>query len=338
MEYLSRYGVLGVQMATESAVDRAGVEKNIEKALQFISWGVEASADYGNPVKLVVLPEVAIHGAPFHDNQEFIDAGVCVQIPGPETDRFVELAKKYDIHICVGSWFEVDPKYPAQVFNTACIVNSEGVILKYRKVNPWIPGEGATSPLQLKEYDEELFPVVDTPLGKLGVLICYDVTFPENCRQIAVNGAEVLIRCSAYMHPFTASGPMDWWTAVSRVRSIENLCYGIHVNQGATMNEIPPYSFGGTLACDYEGRVLAQVTEAGDRLLYTHFDMDALRAWRTNSKAHLNLGHLRTEAYTYLDKPIFPGQTLGPDDPITTEDYRQLSIQSRENLWGEPTP
>jgi len=61
----------------------------------------------------------------------------------------------------------------------------------------------------------------------------------------------------------------------------------------------------------------------------------ALRAWRTNSK--VNLGHLRTEAYTYLGKPIFPDHTLDADEPITTADYRQLSVQARTKLWGEPT-
>ena len=90
------------------------------------------------------------------------------------------------------------------------------MLYKYRKVNPWIPYEVHASPHDSPGYDEPLFPVADTPIGRLGCAICYDWLFPEAMRQLAANGAEVLIRVSAYMDPWGATEPMDWWTVINR--------------------------------------------------------------------------------------------------------------------------
>jgi predicted amidohydrolase len=81
-------------------------------------------------------------------------------------------------------------------------------------VNPWLPWELHTSPHDLPGYREPLFPVADTEIGRLGAAICYDWLFPESIRQLAIGGAEVLIRVSAYMDPWGATPPLDWWTVV----------------------------------------------------------------------------------------------------------------------------
>ena len=61
---------------------------------------------------------------------------------------------------------EVDPRWPGVVFNTTCLIGPEGILYKYRKVNPWIPYEVHASPHDLEGYDEPLFPVADTPIGR----------------------------------------------------------------------------------------------------------------------------------------------------------------------------
>ena len=99
---------------------------------------------------------------------------------------------------------ETDPKWPGHVFNTTCLIGPSGILYKYRKVNTWIPYEVHTSPHDLPGYDEPLFPVADTPIGRIGCAICYDWLFPEAIRQLAVNGAEVLVRVSAYMDLYRA--------------------------------------------------------------------------------------------------------------------------------------
>ena len=57
---------------------------------------------------------------------------------------------------------EGDPRWPGVVFNTTCLIGPDGILYKYRKVNPWIPWEVHASPHDLPGYDEPLFPVADT--------------------------------------------------------------------------------------------------------------------------------------------------------------------------------
>jgi len=107
-----------------------------------------------------------------------------------------------------------------------------GILYKYRKVNPWIPYEVHASPHDVPGYDEPLFPVADTEIGRIGCAICYDWVFPEALRQLAMNGAEVLVRVSAYMDPWGATEPMDWWTVVNRCRALENVAYVVAATRG----------------------------------------------------------------------------------------------------------
>ena len=108
-------------------------------------------------------------------------------------------------------------------------------------MNPWLPFELHASPHDLEGYAEPLFPVADTPIGRIGCAICYDWLFPEAIRQLAANGAEVLVRVSAYMDPWGATEPMDWWTIVNRCRALENTAYVVAANQGASLRHYPPY-------------------------------------------------------------------------------------------------
>ena len=117
---------------------------------------------------------------------------------------------------------EADPRWPGGVFNTTCLIGPDGILYRYRKVNTWIPYEVHSSPHDIEGYDEPLFPVAETPIGRIGCAICYDWLFPEAIRQLAANGAEVLVRVSAYMDPWGATEPMNWWTIVNRCRALEN--------------------------------------------------------------------------------------------------------------------
>ena len=76
--------------------------------------------------------------------------------------------------------------------------------------------------------------------------------FPEAIRELALNGAEVLIRVSAYMDPWGATPPMDWWTLFNRARAVENFAFVVAANQGASASNYPPFSWpGGSMIVDY---------------------------------------------------------------------------------------
>ena len=211
-------------------------------------------------------------------------------------------------YIQTGSFIEHDPNFDDVVFNTTLLIGPSGILSKYRKVNPWIPLEIHASPHDFSDYGEEMFPVVETEIGRIGAAICYDWLFPETIRQLAFNGAEILIRVSAYMDPWGATPPTDWWTLFNRARAAENTAYVVASNQGAEFSNFPPYSWpGSSMVVDYDGRILAQAEPGpGEKVVIAPIDLRALREERTRRRAHDMRGHLRTEAHTYMQKPYLP--------------------------------
>ena len=216
------------------------------------------------------------------------------------------------------------------MFNTTCLIGPEGIVTKYRKVNPWIPFEVHASPHDIEGYDEELFPVAKTPIGNFGAAICYDWLFPEALRQLAANGAEVLIRVSAYMDPWGATPPTDWWTVVNRCRALENHAYVVASNQAASQANYPPFSWpGGSMVVDFDGRILAQADPGpGTKIVVAPIDITALRHDREARSGHHMLSHLRTEAYpVYNGSHYPPGRWTGEESP----DYEQNRAQIEES-------
>jgi predicted amidohydrolase len=292
-------------------VERKGMRANTERMLSMIDSAVAGSAPF-LPLKLVVFPEFA-HAAPvFATAAELVDK-LAVRIPNEHTEKLEQKAREYGIYIQSGSMLELDAKWPGAVFNTTCLIGPEGVLYKYRKVNTWIPYEVHTSPHDLEGYDEPLFPVAETPIGRIGCAICYDWLFPEAMRQMTANGAEILLRVSAYMDPWGATEPMDWWTIINRCRALENTAYVVAANQGASLKHYPPYSWpGGSMVVDYDGRILAQASPGpGERIVVAPLDISALRHERASRRGHHMLAHLRTEAYPLYKEHIYPPKIEG---------------------------
>ena len=218
-----RYSAAACQTDLANPVDRPAMKLNTDRMVALIDAAVAGAAPF-LPVRLIVFPEFA-HAAPVYATpQELLDK-LAVPVPNEHTERLAGKAREHDIFIQSGTLLEADQRWPGVVFNTTCLIGPGGVLSKYRKVNPWIPYEVHASPHDLDGYDEPLFPVVDTPIGRIGCAICYDWLFPEATRQLAANGAEVLIRVSAYMDPWGATEPMDWWTIVNRCRALENTVF-----------------------------------------------------------------------------------------------------------------
>jgi predicted amidohydrolase len=178
--------------------------------------------------------------------------------------------------------------------------------------------------------------VVDTEIGKLGVATCYDWLFPEAIRQIAFAGAEVIVRVSAYMDPWGATPPMDWWTLFNRARAAENTAYVVAVNQGARMEHYPPFSWpGGSMVVDYDGRILAQADPGpGEKVVVAPIDLGLLRTERKRRYGHDMRSHLRSEAYDYLQRSWFP--PASPDEhPLTDAAIRDRIDRAKKRTLGE---
>ncbi len=302
----NRYLAAACQIDLPNPSSRDDIAPRVEHMLRMIDNAVIGYRPFGE-VRLVVFPEFA-HAAPVYLSAAELLDRLAVEIPNEHTERYERKARQHGVYIQTGTYLERDPRWPGHVFNTTCLIGPEGLLTKYRKVNPWLPWEVHTSPHDLPDYDDELFPVARTPIGNLGCAICYDWLFPEPTRQLAANGAEVLIRVSAYMDPWGATPPMDWWTVFNRARAIENLCYVVAANQGAQLANYPPFSWpGGSMLVDFDGRILAQADPGpGEKIVVAEIDLDALRHARATRQGHQMMQHLRTEAYPLYQQSRWP--------------------------------
>jgi predicted amidohydrolase len=331
-----RYAVAACQTDFPCPTDRREIARRVDRMLAMIDGAVIGYRPLFQ-VRLVVFPEFA-HAAPIYPTVAELRDKLAVPVPNEHIERYVAKAREHGIYIQTGSFIEQDPAWPGVLFNSTCLVGPEGVLTKYRKVNPWIPWELHASPHDVPGYDAELFPVARTEIGNLGCAICYDWIFPEAIRQLALNGAEVLIRVSAYMDPWGATPPMDWWTVVNRCRALENMAYVVAANQGASLEHYGPFSWpGGSMVVDYDGRILAQADPGpGEKIVVAEIDLGALRAARQQRLGHNPLAHLRREAYCTAPRGYPAGSFTSANVPQADRTAEENEATIRRILQAGP--
>ncbi len=198
------------------------VSANLLEAEKQIAEAVNAGA------KLVALPEnFAIMGMNEYDKVKVAEADG----QGPIQEFLAATAKKYGIWI-VGGTMPMQASVPNKVRAACLIYNDQGErVARYDKVHLF----DVSVPDTAEEYREsdsveagEGSCVIDTPFGRLGVAVCYDLRFPEFFRPMARKGLDILVIPSA----FTAKTGAAHWEVLLRARAIENLCYVLAPNQG----------------------------------------------------------------------------------------------------------
>jgi len=116
--------------------------------------------------------------------------------------------------------------------------------------------------------------VVESPWGRLGLSVCYDLRFPEHYRELRIAGADILMVPSAFTY---ATGKAHW-DVLLRARAIENQCFVVAANQGGRHDE-RRHSYGGSAIIHPWGQILAQKGQ-GEALVMADLDMDELRECR----------------------------------------------------------
>jgi len=189
-------------------------------------------------VDLLVFPETIVSGFdPAHWT------ALAESIPGPTSDYFCRKASELGTWICPGSIIEKRVGLNG-TYNTSLLISPSGeMVLKYSKVFVPYPFEQS-----LRGSD---FPVCEIPgVGRVGIMICADHAVPEVARNLAFNGAELILNptCQGIF-----IGGIRHLVPLTQVRAIENQCYLVAVNQAA------PQGMGHSLACDPEGRILEEL-------------------------------------------------------------------------------
>lgn len=191
------------------AVREGDPDYNLERSLHFIRKAAEDGAD------LVILPELANSGCDLGSRGLALDLAENIPV-GPTVEAWRKEAEESGIHI-VGGLLEKDED---ALHNAAVLVGSE-VFGRYRKTHLW------NREKLLYEPGKEL-PVFDTPLGGIGLLVCYDAWFPEAARTLAAKGARILC--------VPSNLPDDWIPEAQRRGDLTML--NVHCIAAANANRV----------------------------------------------------------------------------------------------------
>jgi len=329
-EKIDTYTALIVQPEVTVVQDREGIRKNLDRVCNLIHFGVGYYWEV--PVRLVVLPEYFMQGVGTPGKGE---SGIkdqmkkAVTIPGPEIDQLGAIAREYELYICGGGVVEEVPEFPGRWFNTNFIVGPTGeVVLKYHKWHiPAYIGLGTSPHDMLDQYTEvfgssikDLFPVIDTEIGKLGTMTCHDGCTPEVSRALGYNGAEVICHPGAIQEFEGVSQPWDFWMFTRRARAHDNMCYLLGSNWGTVNYDYYPKAFcpGHSFAIDYTGLVLREAPYPAEQVLAVPVDIEALRQYRTRT-GHNCWVDVRTEGFREMyTNPIYPPNRFPAGKPPRT--------------------
>ena len=279
------------------------LRQNLDEAI-----GLAARSAFIPNVRLVCFPEFFMTGSGgFGKRTQKTLERIAITYPGPETDVLSEFAQKNSVYVA-GSTFEKDPRFPGRVFNSAFILNDSGnLILHYRKLHCadiWgqlpdtTPGSIYSRLVEELGYDA-LFPVVDTPLGKLAAMVCFDHTVPETAHMLARRGAEVIIHCTSDPH---GAGRRPW-EECRMTRAHDNGAYILAPRPGGEYfdpHATHPGTFlrGYTRIIGYDGRLLGEADTSGKVSFQANLDLAELRRYRANASANMMIWD---EPRSYVD-------------------------------------
>lgn len=254
------FGIAGVQMQVSAHADNVpAMKRKVAELTAFYPW-----------VQMVVFSELAPLGPSLANAQP---------IPGPLEETFRELAARHRIWLIPGSFFERDGD---RIYNTALVINPAGeVVGRYRKMFPFYPYEDGTSA-------GDQFLVFDVPdVGRFGVMICYDLWFPEMARTLAVMGAEVILQPT-----MTTTIDRELELCMLRANAAMNQCYLWGIN-GAGGGGV-----GRSMVCSPEGRILH---EAGSSEETFALEVDFELVRHTRQHGLLRLGQVLK---SFRDAPV----------------------------------
>jgi predicted amidohydrolase len=241
-------------------------------------------------VQLLALPEACLGGYLLSlDGDADLDAGPpALALDGPEIRRLAALAGDL---VVVAGYCEADGDTR---YNSVVCANGDGVLGNHRKVHQPLNEDASYA-------SGDRFHAFDTPVGRIGMMICYDKAFPESARALALNGAQIGICVSAW--PGSRTNPAadlaeDRWKRrfdlFDRARALENQIVWLSANQAGSFGSLR--FVGSAKIVDPGGEILADTGVAAGMALA---ELDVTAALEA---ARRSMGHLRDRrpsAYAY---------------------------------------
>jgi predicted amidohydrolase len=321
---INPYTVVGLSPRNYTVKKREDTIENLKRINDFMDIACMVASTEGAPVKLVVLPEMAIQGMPldFKAGNRDYHAQFAMTIPGPETELLGQKARQLNAYIAAELLFVRDDDFPDHLFNVAFLIDPKGEVV-YRRAkstsdayeggalgttNPhdiwdkWIEKKGNGSVL------DAIFPVAKTEIGNIGYAICHEGAYPETARGLAMNGAEIMVRATL-IEPQVMLG---MWELQNRSHAMFNQMIVVAPNLGPQVGPDGGYYdlFGGqSMIVDHRGHIMVKQPGManGDSFVSAVIDIEALRRARTANGVVNFFKDLRTEQYEAIyKKPIYP--------------------------------
>jgi omega-amidase len=234
-----------------------------------------------NNAKLILLPEI------FYHPYELSKIPKIEENNNETLNKLKEVAKDKKIFLCTGTMVQ---KEGNKRFNKSFLLSPKGeVLLKYSKSHLF---DVSFKSLRTKEsrvftYGEDLS-VIKTDLGTIGIIICYDIRFPEMARKLALMGAEIILIPAAFN---TITGPLHW-EILLRARAIENQVY-IAAASPARDNKSTYQAYGHSMIIDPMGKILSEA-DITEKIIYADCKNELLTETRSRIPV---LKHRRPDIY-----------------------------------------
>ncbi|KAI1733160.1 carbon-nitrogen hydrolase domain-containing protein [Ditylenchus destructor] len=215
--------------------------------------------------------------------------------------NFRKLAQENNLWLSLGGFHHKVPSSGSLPFNTHLIINEKGETAgSYQKLHLFdldIPNKVRLMESEFSVHGKKLHPPVDTPIGKMGLAICYDVRFPELSLYYRHRGAEIL----TYPSSFTVNTGLAHWEALLRARAIETQSYVIGAAQTGKHND-KRSSYGHSMVVDPWGAIIGQCSETVD-MCFAEINLDYLYEVR---KMQPVFTHRRSDLYSVLSPESVP--------------------------------
>jgi len=256
--------IAAVQMNPKIMRNRENLDKILLKTKSAASNGAD----------LIVFPECALTGYVFASREEAIP--FMETIPGPTTDRLIACCKELGVHLVVGL-LEVDA---GRCFNVAVLMGPQGLVGKYRKNHlPFLGIDRFIDP------GDKPFQVYKTPIGNIGIHICYDCNFPESARVMTLLGADILALPTNW-----PKVPTNWPKGRGKVakhvintRAYENKVHLVAVDRVGRERGVR--FIGGSKIIDAWGDTLVKACSDDEEIIYAEVALAEARQKRIVLKA-----------------------------------------------------
>jgi predicted amidohydrolase len=237
-----------------------GLMKNRDNLASILGWVSEAAANQAN---LVVFPECSLSGYIFHSRGEALPFAETV--PGPSTEEVASLCRELGVYVVFG----LLEREGDRLFNAAVLVGPQGFIAGYRKNH--LPFLGVD---RFCDMGDRPFKVHQTPVGNIGLHICYDIVFPESSRVMTLMGADIL----ALPTNFPQVRRETLATYVVNARAVENR---VHVVAADRVGSERGYAFAGlSKIVSASGKTLGLASPDKEEIIYGEVSLAAAREKR----------------------------------------------------------